>query len=396
MAKSNLFDDETTQSESNDFATLFEQSLSHAGRKLAVGDKFSGQLLSLGKEQGFISTSTARDAIISASELLDENKNPKWKVGDRLDVVVTRVKGDEVWVTRQGSKTAPVEIENLEDAFDMELPVEGKVIEIVNGGYRVTLHGQPAFCPISQMDLRPVQDPTSLIGKRFEFIITQFDPSKRNIVVSRRKLLELKRAENEGQWMESHQPGDILSGRVSRVESFGAFVEIGEGIEGLVHISELSFGRLKHASEAVTPGDPVQVKVLKVQDEDGRLKISLSIKQAGGLADPWVEVLQKLPVGTVLEGTVEKREPYGLFVRLTPAITGLLPKSKWRDSVEAQSFENKKKGDKIQVRVDEVKYEERKISLGLPSEVDDPSWKEHVSNQKLGTLAAAFASAKRK
>lgn len=394
--KSDLFDDNFT-TESNDFAKLFEQSLSQVDRRLSVGDKYRGKILSIGKEQSFVTTGTAKDAIIASSELRDESNNIKHTVGEEIDLVVTRTKGGEIWVTKQGSKTAPVEIENLEDAFDMELPVEGRITEVVNGGYRVSVHGQPAFCPISQMDSRPVADPSSLVGKKFDFIITQFEPSRKNIVISRRKLLDLKRAETEGTWLQTYHVGDILSGRVTRLENFGAFVSVGEGIEGLVHISEISFSRLKHASEALSTGDPVQVKILKIDEEDARLKISLSIKQAGGLADPWLAVIQNLPVGTVVEGTIEKKEVYGFFINIAPAITGLLPKSKWRDSLEVQTIENKKRGDKIKVRVDEIKFEERKISLGLPGDLDDPSWKEHTGNAVLsGSFAAAFAAATKK
>lgn len=399
MGKSkNLFEDETpdVDSKPEDFATLFEQSLGSAGKRLRVGDKFSGQILSIGKEQSFVATGTARDAAIASLDLLDENKQPKFKVGESIPVVVTRVKGDEIWVTRQGSRSAPTEIENLEDAFDMELPVEGKVTEVVNGGYRVSIQGQPGFCPFSQIDSQPVADPSQMIGKKFDFLITQLDAKKRNLVVSRRKLLDLKRAESEGGWLQTHKVGDILSGTVTRTEQFGAFVNLGDGVEGLVHISEIGFSRLKHASDGVRPGDPVQVKVLKIDDEGDRLRISLSIKSAGGVQDPWLEIVQKYPVGAIFDGVVDKKEVFGLFVVLTAGVNGLLPRSKWRDSLEAQSYEAKKKGDTIRVRVDEIKFEERKISLGLPTEADDDSWKDHQTNQKLGTLAAAFAVANKK
>jgi small subunit ribosomal protein S1 len=331
--------------------------------------------------------------VILNQDLWDENKYLKYKVGDVIDVVVVKAKGDEVRVTRRGSRAAPAELENLEDAYDMELPLEGKITEVVNGGYRLTLQGQSAFCPFSQIDSKPVKDPASMVGKKFQFLITQLDPRKRNIVVSRRRLLDLQKAENEGRWMEQHQAGDILPGEVSRLESYGAFVDLGEGIDGLVHISEIGFIRLKHAADALHVGDKVQVKILKIEDEGERLKISLSVKQAGGVGDPWLKVPQDFPVGTVLEGRVEKKESFGLFVSIAPGITGLLPKSKWRDSAEAKDYEHKKAGDTLKVRVDEIKFEERKISLGLPTEEEDLSWKEYKNTTSFGSLASAFSQA---
>ena len=163
-----------------------------------------------------------------------------------------------------------------------------------------------------------------------------------------------------------------------------------------MHVSEIGFVRLKHASEGVRPGDPVQVKILKIAEEDGRLRLSLSIKQAGGVGDPWMEVPQKYPVGAIIDAVVDNKEAFGLFVVITPGINGLLPKSKWRDSLDSQIYENKRKGDPIKVRIDEIKFEERKISLGLPTEADDQSWKEHQTSQTLGTLASAFSMAKAK
>lgn len=392
--KTDLFDD-APSSQSQDFASLFEQSLQSAGKRLSVGDKFRAEVLSLGKEDSFVSTGSPKDAVIPTADLLDENKVPKYKVGDFIDVIVVKVKGDDIRVVLKGSKSAPADIESLEDAFDMELPVEGKVIEVVNGGYRVQIQGQLAFCPFSQIDARPVTDTAAMVGKKFEFLITQFDARKKNVVVSRRRLLDLQKAENEGAWLESHKVGDILNGVVTRTEQFGAFVEL-NGVEGLVHVSEIGFVRLKHANEGVNVGDPVQVKILKIEEqEDSRLRISLSIKQAGGVGDPWMQVPVNFPVGTIVDGTVDKKENFGLFVVLTPGINGLLPRSKWRDATDGATYENKKKGDAIKVRVDEILFEQRKIALGLPSEAEDNSWRDHQTKSGgLGALAAAFAQAK--
>ncbi len=392
MSKRDAFGDDLEQKPATDFASLFEQSLGNVGRKLSVGDSFTAELLSVGKEESFVSTATTQDAMILTLDLLDENKQVKYKVGDRLDVVVVKAKGGELRVTRAGSKKSSHDMDSLEDAYDMEMPVEGKVTEVCNGGFRVSVQGKTAFCPVSQMDYK-VQDHQSYVDKKFDFMITQFDPKGRNIVVSRRRLLDAQKVESEGFFLEKAKLGDIMQGQVTRMEKFGAFVKIEDGVEGLVHISEIGWSRLQDPSEVLSVGQSVTVKLLRSEEVDGKLKISLSIKQAGGDGDPWMQVPQTFPAGSRHKGTVEKKEVYGLFVNLAPGITGLLPKSKWRDSLDFQKYEMKKKGDSIDIQVDEVLFEQKKLSLGIPAEIDDETWKSvtakagFVNNSGLGGLA---------
>ncbi len=393
MSKKDFFGDDVEKTDSQDFASLLAAS-DRGLRSLKVGDTIHGEILSIGKEEAFVSTGTPTDGTILLRDLLDENKQLKYKVGEFIDVVVTRMKGSEILLSKKGS-TNSQDVDSLEDAFDMELPIEGKVLELCNGGFRVQLQGQAAgktsFCPVSQMDFR-VTDQQEYVGKKFDFIITQFSEKGRNVVVSRRRILDLQRAENEGGFMQKHEIGATLKGRITRLERFGAFVELEPGIEGLIHISELAWSRVHSPEEIVKPNQPVEVKLLKIEDTDGRLKISLSLKQAGGEGEPWLMVPQKFPVGTTVKGTVEKKESFGLFVNISPGVTGLLPKSKWRDSTEASGIENKKRGDEIMVQVDQILFEERKLSLRLPGEADDQSWREHSSStQSKGFGAGAFA-----
>lgn len=392
MSKKDLFGDDVNPKSQSDFASLFEQSLGNVGNKLSVGSTFTAEILSISKEEAFVSTSTTQDAMILVSELQDENKELKYKVGDRIDVVVVKVKGGEIRVTKAGSKKANSDLDSLEDAFDMELAVEGRVTEVCNGGFRVLIQNKTAFCPVSQMDYK-VQDHQSYVNKKFEFLITQFDPKGRNVVVSRRRLLDMQKVENEGAFLDTVKVGDIFTGTVTRLEKFGAFVSLSSGVEGLVHISEIGWSRLQDASEVLSVGQSVTVKLIRMEEVDGKLKISLSIKQAGGEGDPWMMVTQKFPVGSRHTGIVEKKEVYGLFVNIAPGITGLLPKSKWRDSMDHQKYETRKKGDSLEIQVDEILFEQKKISLGIPSEVDDQTWKNismksgFVNNSGLGGLA---------
>lgn len=388
MSKKDIFGDDIE--ETKDFASfeeLFAKSEAGLNRQLRVGDEIRAEILSIGKEETFVSTGTPVDGMILTRDLLDENKEVKYKVGDIIDCVVTAIRGGEIRMAKKGAKGATTD--TLEDAFDMELPVEGRVTETCNGGFRVNVQGKTAFCPISQIDLKFAQDANEYVGKKFEFLIIQFD--KRNIVVSRRRLLELQRAENEGTFMLKHQAGAVLDGKIVRIERFGAFVELEPGIEGLIHVSELAWSRVNDPHEVVSLGQHVTVKLLKTEELDGKLKISLSLKQADGEGNPWLQVPQKFPVGTVVKGKVEKKETYGLFVNIGPGVTGLLPRSKWRDSVDAAQFENKKRGDEITVQVDQILFEEKKISLGLPREQEDLSWKSHAtSTSGFGSLGDAF------
>lgn len=393
MSKKDMFGDEISKHNDNNFAAMFESESGGVGQKLFVGQKFFGELLSINKEESFVSTPSTQDAMILNADLLDADKNLKYKVGDKIEVVVVNTKGGEIRVSRVGSKKASNDLDSLEDAYDMEMPVEGRVTEVCNGGFRVQIQNKTAFCPVSQMDYKVGTDHQAYVDKKYEFLITQFDAKARNIVVSRRKLLDLQKVENEGEFMTKFKAGDIVEGTVNRFEKFGAFIGLGGGVEGLCHISEIGWSRLADPSEVLSLGQTVQVKILDIAEIDTRLKISLSVKAAGGEGDPWMKVPEMFPVGSSHEGTVEKKEQYGLFVNIGPGVTGLLPRSKWRDHIEAAGFENKKKGDKIKVQIDEILFEQKRISLGVQGGGEDQSWREvnvaksGFSTNKFGNLS---------
>ena len=467
-------DDDDSKNGSNDFARLFADSESGVSRGVSVGDKIRGEILTIGKEDVFVSTGTIDDGVVLRRDLLDADGKFAHKIGDFLDLFVTQVKGSQIFLSPK--PTAKNLADDLEDAFDMELAVEGKVTEVVNGGFRVSLLGQTAFCPISQMDTRRIEDSSLYIGKKFGFKITKYE--RRNIVVSRRRLLEEQKELSVDVFIQDHRPGDTISGVVSRLEAFGAFIEVAPGLEGLAHISEVSWSRVAHPQEAVQVGQVVQCKILKIDDVNGRLNISLSIKQASatpwenlpseiregsvvegkvtrcmkfgafvevapgieGLVplsemsytkrvvksdeiiqegervpvlikevraderrlllsvkdaggNPWDLVNEKYPVGAVVKGRIERREPYGLFVRLEDAITGLLPRSKALENAEFP-YDKVKVGDDVTVQVAEVKLAERRISLALPRDPDADLWRgfagSGASGTSLGTLGEQF------
>lgn len=394
--KTDMFGDEMKSETAEDFATLFAES-EGPGRTLKVGDTLEGEILSIGKESSFVSTGTMNDGQIPTLELKDPTGQRTYKVGDKIKVKVVRVREGELLLKRADSIGSSDDAESLEDAYDLELPVKGKVTEAVKGGYRVEVQGQRGFCPFSQIDLRAGSDPGEYIGKTFEFIITQLE--SRNLVVSRRKLLELKQAEGEGAFMLSRKPGDRLSGTITRLERFGAFCRLEDGVEGLIPISELAWGRVQHPSEVVREGQNVSVILMRISEEGDRLRVALSLKQAGDDGDPWLKVPQNYPVGSIHNGTIERRENYGLFVNLAPGVTGLMPRSKWRDHLESASFEHKKKGETIKVMISEVNFEDHRLTLSPPSEADDQSWREHApaavakGAKGMGTFGDLFKNA---
>lgn len=381
-----LFNEDEIKKPQNEFEAL----LNGGGirtRALSPGDRFHGEVLAVTGQEAFISTGTPTDAVMPF-KVGPNGEKPK--AGDQIEVIVIRVREGEILVREVGGRGGvSVDTDSLEDAFDMEIPVEGLVTESIKGGFRVKVQGVNAFCPISQMDWR-VENPAEYVGRKLEFIITKWDKG-RDLVVSRRKILEQTRAEAEGDFQSKTQVGDILTGEIFRIEKYGAFVRLTDGIEGLIPVSEMSFGRINHPQEVVNLGQTVQVKLMSVKEDGDRLKVSFSLKEGGGVDDPWQSLESTYPVGTLVDGTVEHKEPFGLFVRIAVGVTGLLPRSAWRDETEGKEYENKRKGDAVKVRVGRIDLENRKISLTLPGTDDDQSWRSHGavstgSGKSFGTL----------
>ncbi|MBX3016466.1 MAG: S1 RNA-binding domain-containing protein [Bdellovibrionaceae bacterium] len=366
----NLFEeDDNGQSGSADFGKMFESSLKGVGAVLKAGDKIKGEILSIGKEEAFVSTGTVNDGVMARADLpKDDNGHLTVKVGDTLDLFVVQVKGSEVRVSTK--PTAKNLADDLEDAFDMMLPVEGKVSEVINGGYRVVLMGKTAFCPFSQIDLRKTDSPEAHLNKKYSFLITKFEGGGRNITVSRRKLLEEEQGASAAAFKEDVKVGDIVKGTVTRLEAFGAFVELSPGLDGLVHVSEIAWSRVSNPADALKPGQSVQAKVLRIEENDGRMRISLSIKQAG--EQPW-DSINTLRVGEVVSGRVTRCMKFGCFVEVKPGIEGLVPLGEMSYTKRVtKSDELMKEGETVTVMIKEINEEDQKILLSLKDAGGDP------------------------
>ena len=347
---------------SSEFAQLLNDSLRKPAKRLSVGDNIRGEILVIGKEDVYVSTGTPVDGALSRKEILDSEGKLTCKVGDFLDLFVTQVKGTEIHLST--NPTSKNIADDLEDAFDMMLPIEGRVVEVVKGGVRVSIRGKIAFCPISQLDVARVENAEDFIGRKLEFLITKFTGGGRDIVVSRRKILEEQRGASEAAFTEESKEGTVVSGQVKRIEPFGAFVEVSPGVDGLVHVSEMAWSRVNDPNDIVKLGQDVVVKVLKTESKDGKLKISLSMKQVG--PTPWEKLPQSIREGAVVEGKVTRCMKFGAFVELAPGIEGLIPLSEMsytRRVVRAEELVNE--GERITVKIKEIQPQAKRISLSL-------------------------------
>jgi len=473
-----LLDENDSKEES--FAELFESYSAGMNEDVQIGDKISGEIIAVGKDSVFVDTGTKIDGVVDKEELLDENREFPHKEGDILDLYVIAYNGNEIRLSRALSGIGGLHV--IQDAFKNAVPVEGKVKAECKGGFHVDIMQKRAFCPISQMDLKYVETPNDFVGETYSFLITQFEENGKNIVVSRRDLLNKELEKTKKQFFEDITIGDDFEGTVTKLMPYGAFVELQAGIEGMVHISEISWSRIGKADEVLKTGDVITVKVIGIEEgkKPGEKKIALSLKQTTGdpwenvsdqfhmgdkirgkvircmkfgafveiapgieglvhisemsykkrvvkpedivtpgesvevmikeinvenkrislsmkeaEGDPWVDILEKYNVGQSVEGTVEKKEKFGYFVTLEPGITGLLPKSKIKDSLEPTVIEKLKEGDPIIVIVGEINPSERKITLGPGDSVTGDDWKSYGKDEEksMGSLGEKLRAA---
>jgi small subunit ribosomal protein S1 len=385
-------DDNSDQSKKNEFAALFEQSVNKKSKEIEKGDKVFGEIISIGTTEVFVALESNQDGVVLKSELLEDGVFP-FKVGEHLELFVMKKSDGLYQLTTKASNKALAE--SIEDAFDLGTPIEGRVTESCNGGYRVSIMGKAAFCPISQIDYKVSQDEKTYIDKKFDFIITKFEQGGRNIVVSRRKALELTQQDQLNEFLTTHRAGSVLRGEVTRLEDYGAFVKVAEQVEALLPISEISFSRIKHPSESVQIGDKFDVKILKIDDQGERVRISVSKKQVE--SNPWASELEsKLQIGTVVQGHVKKLMPFGAFVEVLPGIEGLVPLSEMSYKKRVlKSDEFFKEGDFIPVMVKSIDSEQRRILLSYKDSDGDP-WLMAMSQFKENSPAEGVITKKEK
>jgi small subunit ribosomal protein S1 len=298
-----------------DFAAMFEAS--HQAKRVDRGQTIEGRIVAIGPEVAFVDVGSKGEAQIDIDELKDPDGTLEVAVGDRIQAMVVSTAGG-LTLSRRLARGAATD-RQLEDAFHTGLPVEGKVEKAVKGGYEVRIARQRAFCPFSQIDTLRNTDPSAHEGHVYAFRIIEYKEGGRNLVVSRRALLEEEQRASAAEIRQSIVAGAVMIGRVTSVREFGAFVDLGGGVQGLLHVSEMGWSRVSDTSQIVKPGEEITVKVLRV-DED-KQKISLGLKQLTD--DPWSRVHETYEIGQVRTGRVTRLAEFGAFVELEPGVEGL-------------------------------------------------------------------------
>lgn len=351
---------------SEDFAALFEASLkSGSAKRLTSGETVEGTIVALGPEVAFVDVGGKAEATIELSELKDADGDVEVSVGDRIRAMVVSTAGG-LRLSRKLVRGAAVD-GRLEDAYRAGLPVEGRVDQEIKGGYEVRIGHQRAFCPFSQIDIHR-SEPATHLGKVYTFRIIEYREGGRNLVVSRRALLEAEQQTQAAEIRRSAVPGAVVTGRVVSVPAFGAFVDLGGGVQGLLHVSEMGWSRVTDPSALFKPGDEVTVKVLRVDEE--RQKIALGLKQLE--SDPWSRVAETYQAGQVLSGRVTRVADFGAFIELEPGVEGLahaetFPSSGQRDGWSRNTVSV---GAVVHVMVLEVDPEARRLSLSVKAVED--------------------------
>jgi small subunit ribosomal protein S1 len=347
--------------ETEDFAAMFEASLE--AKRVEQGQTVEGTIVAIGPEVAFVDVGGKGEATIDVAELKDADGDIEVSVGDRLQAVVISTQGG-LTLSRKLARGAATS-RQLEDAFHSGLPVEGRVESVVKGGYEVRIAGQRGFCPFSQIDTMRTADPAVHVGKVYTFRITEYKEGGRNLVVSRRTLLEEEQHATADEVRKSIVPGAVLTGRVASMREFGAFIDLGGGVQGLLHVSEMGWSRIADPSQVMQPGEEITVKVLQVDEARG--KISLGLKQLS--EDPWSRVETRYAVGQVCTGRVTRVTEFGAFVELEPGVEGLAHVSTFASTGRSQGWKGSvTPGTTAAFEILSIDPEKKRIGVALLAE----------------------------
>jgi small subunit ribosomal protein S1 len=364
-------DDRNPTAPEDDFAALLAASEAAEAqrKKIAVGEVVCGRVIAIGQTAAFVAIGGKGEATIDLAEFRDPASGTlALAVGDQLEATVIddgRRSGAVVLKRTLGrGGHLPAE---LEQAMEHRIPVEGLVTAENKGGFDVQIGAVRAFCPGSQIDRRRPGERVpgaQYLGQRFLFRVTKIESGGRNIVVSRRELLEEEAAALAAQTWEKLHVGAVVQGTVTSVRDFGAFADLG-GVEGLIHVSELGYGRVTHPSEVLQVGQVVEAQVLKIAEaQTGRRQVALSLKALA--VDPWTTAKERFPVGATVGGTVRRLEAFGAFVEITPGLDGLVHISKLAlDRRLSHARQAVSIGQEVEVTVLAVDPEARRISLSM-------------------------------
>jgi small subunit ribosomal protein S1 len=360
------------------FAELFEESLSST--QLRSGAIIIGTVMDITSEAVIVNAGLKSEGVIPRSQFLNQDGEIEVSIGDQVEVALDAVE-DGYGATRLSREKAKRDQawKQLEKAHEADETVIGRINGKVKGGFTVELSDIRAFLPGSLVDVRPVRDTSYLEGKDLEFKVIKLDRRRNNVVVSRRAVVEQEYSEEREKLLENLQEGQEITGVVKNLTDYGAFVDLG-GIDGLLHITDMAWKRVKHPSEVVEIGDEIQVKVLKFDRE--RNRVSLGLKQMGD--DPWVALARRYPEGTRLFGKVTNIADYGCFVEIEEGVEGLVHVSEmdWTNK-NVHPSKIVSLGDEVEVMVLDIDEERRRVSLGIKQCKPNP-WDEFAATHKKG------------
>jgi small subunit ribosomal protein S1 len=360
------------------FAELFEQS--EALIKFKPGTIVTGVVVDIKSDVVVVNAGLKSEGIVPIEQFRNERGELEVAVGDEVKVALDSLENGfgETMLSREKAKRSLV-WDELEEAQKANATVTGRISGKVKGGFTVDIKDVRAFLPGSLVDVRPVRDPVYLEGKELEFKIIKLDRKRNNVVVSRRAVVESEFSAEREQLLERLQEGAVIKGVVKNLTDYGAFVDLG-GIDGLLHITDMAWKRVRHPSEVVNVGDELEVRVLKFDRE--RNRVSLGLKQLG--EDPWVNISRRYPTGTRIFGKVSNVTDYGCFVELEPGVEGLVHVSEmdWTNK-NVNPGKLVQVGDEVQVMVLDVDEERRRISLGIKQTQSNP-WETFAAIHKKG------------
>jgi len=349
---------------SDDLMDMYEQSF----KRFQEGEVVTGRIISVDKDFVLVDIGYKSEGQIRIHEFRDENGNVNANVGDTVEVMVEWWDDEDEVVVLSKEKAASIKIwEEIKQAFESQKNIKGVITSRVKGGFSVDI-GLPAFLPGSQADLRPIRNLDEMVGKTFSFRVLKYNRKRANIVLSRRVILEEERETKRSATMASIHEGKVVTGIVKNITEYGVFVDLG-GVDGLLHITDISWGRVKHPSELFSVGDQVQVKILNLDLQ--RERVSLGMKQL--TADPWTVAESKYPVGSRVTGKVVSLTDYGAFVELEEGVEGLIHVSEmsWTRKIRHPS-KVLSVGEMVDAVVLDIKPENRRISLGMKQVVPNP------------------------
>ena len=360
------------------FAELLDQSFQEMTS--LEGSVVTGTVLSIEKDMILIDVGLKSEGRVPIREFGNNEDELNIKVGDQVEVFIERLEdaNGQAILSREKARREESWV-NLEKALEKQQRVNGVIFGKVKGGFTVDLEGATAFLPGSQVDIRPIKDLGVLMGTPQPFQILKMDRRRGNIVVSRRAVLEDSRAEARTELVANLEEGQVLQGIIKNITDYGAFVDLG-GVDGLLHVTDISWKRINHPSEALQIGESVQVKVIKFNEETQR--ISLGIKQL--TEDPWLKVFERFPIGSKMTGIVTNITDYGSFVELEDGIEGLVhvTEMSWtKKNVHPGKIVST--SEKVEVMVLEIDVQKRRISLGIKQCIDNP-WEKYKSENKIG------------